>query len=48
MARIRLLVDIQTDKYLLKAGREVMCNWRDATTMQIAGLAVILWPAVED
>lgn len=43
MARIKLLVDIQTDKCLLKAGREVLCNWHDATTMQIAGMAIILW-----
>lgn len=45
MARIRLLVDIQTDRHLLRAGREVLCNWPDATRMQIAGLAIILWDA---
>jgi hypothetical protein len=42
MARIRLLQDIQTDIALLKAGREVLCNWPDAVRMERYGLAVIV------
>jgi hypothetical protein len=42
MWRIRLLVDIQTEKTLLKAGREVLCNHRDAATMIINRMAVLV------
>lgn len=44
MARIKMLVDIQTDKALLKTGREVLCNWPDAIRMERYGLAVIVLP----
>ena len=42
MWRIRLLTDIQTDKCLLKAGREVLCNHADAVRMERAQIAVIV------
>lgn len=44
MARIKLLVDIQTDKRLLTAGREVLCNWPDAVRMERLGMAAIVLP----
>lgn len=42
MTRILLLSDVQTDKTILKAGRQVMCNWPDAVRMERLGLAIIL------
>lgn len=45
MARIKLLKDLRTTVTLLKAGREVLCNWPDAVRMERYGLAVILLPS---
>ena len=45
MARIRLLKDLHTNKTVIKAGREVLCNWPDAVRMERFGLAVIVLPA---
>jgi hypothetical protein len=42
MTRIRLLRDVETDMAVLKADREVLCNWPDAVRMERYGLAVIL------
>jgi molybdenum-dependent DNA-binding transcriptional regulator ModE len=42
MWRIRLLVDIQTEISLLKAGRDLPCNHRDAATMIINKMAVLV------
>lgn len=44
MARIKLLTDVPTEKTLLKAGREVLCNWPDAVRMERMGMAVIILP----
>lgn len=42
MWRIRLLVDLRTDKTLLKAGREVLCNHRDAVIMIVNKMAELV------
>ena len=42
MVRIRLLADIQTDKYLLKAGRVVLCNLDVGTQLEREGRVIIL------
>jgi hypothetical protein len=47
MWRIRLLVDIQTEVTLLRAGREVLCNHRDATTMIINKMAELITAFVD-
>ena len=42
MWRIQLLIDIETDRCLLRAGREVLCNHADAVRMERAGMATIV------
>jgi hypothetical protein len=48
MARIRLLQNLQTEKTIIPAGREVLCNWSDAVRMERYGLAVIILPPYEE
>lgn len=44
MVRIKLLTDVPTEKTLLRAGREVLCDWPDAVRMERMGMAVIVLP----